>query len=1363
MKKLIFLIFLTSLLLSNTIYIKYKENTPKSSIKLNILQKKLAKQNKTFKFRSLTEIFNIEDSLLSQIYLVESNITFSDSLQSIIKQDENIEYVYVSQKLTIDNIQIKSPNDPYFPKQWYYNKIKALDALSFASQDTILIGIIDTGIDFNHPDLFKSIYYNHGEIGLDSQGKDKRSNGIDDDGNGFIDDYFGYDFVNRYKVTNDTNDFGIRDNFPMDEHGHGTSVAGVIAATMNNFKGIAGINPYAKLLNLRAFDKKGNANEDDVVAAIIYAVKMGCKVINMSFGDDKYSLLLRDIIKFAYQKGVILVASAGNTSSVYPHYPSSFQEVISVGASDENDNLASFSNYGYPIDLLAPGTNIYTTTLNKQYDYMNGTSFAAPIVSAVVGLLKAKFPNLTPNEIKNILKITADDIGIPGTDYKTGAGQINALNALKYNPSGVFEIISPKQDFTYSNDTILISYSIFYPSYNTHSIYLGVGENPQNWLPIIINKQQQGFNIQQKLSTKELIDTSYTLKFIINTATSTFENYVNFNISKNKIKITPLFIAPINSGSNIGFAISAYTNKKAIIKVYYRKKFQQSFNSIVLTPYNNLSFKQNLHFGKIIDNNFSNSSIEIYFEATDENQSYINDNNGKFFTINLPDREFPKQANTVLNLPFEGFYSTPIIFQNEKIYIGYSGNTSYFFKLNNSTLSILDSLPLKINVIDDLDNDGKLEIIGRNSTAFLIFKQFDPTKLKFYKFYEDINSYFPAAIIDINNDKSKEIFMRTKDTLYSVFTLSNNGLQKIADLYNFSKPKFFTNTFRTPEIAIGDINNDGKYEIFAIDGDGDILCWQYDNSKFNKLFYYETQFYSQGNITIKDNKLVYITHTENSDVVPLYLLSTLEFIQPTKLQENIINIFYDENRDFLLNNDIGLKFINNYLSLSLPNEFYIFNKSIIENTAPLTSTYDIVSNEYDNIFQNNNTTNNLLYFNNINNGKFYLFEDNNTLQFTENFNKTTYLKKIDLDKYQITDIQITQLNDTLINLTWQPLTDSIYIFKSYDQKNWQIIQLSNTNNYDDTVKNKTIYYSISTSKYLQTIHQITLLPPTLITRINTETTGTLFIEFNNPIDIQNINIDNIILNDANIKISSIAKANNKTLIINFIKYQPNVNYQIIKLDIIDVNSRKYTFNNINFNFPKEPIKNVKFYSTQTKIISDYIVEIKFNKAIDILKTEKNININFIPSNTVDAINIKDSSLTINVKGKPLSVVGLNTKIIINGLISIDNDTLSTYANQIYLSPTYDKSKDIVVFPNPVITKKHNKLVFSNLPDGYIIYILGIDGSLQQTLEGKSSYLEWDLKNKENHSINTGIYIYKIYSNNSLSNNELKTGKIAIIK
>ena len=312
---IIFLIINSSYFSAQTTYfIKYKENISFSEIEEKVQQDQ---------FIPAGTQFQVQAALKSVDYLAKGIAKSNDVLGRIIKitfaddvdegtflqlqsLDDKIEYV---QKATTYQMNYV-PDDSLVSQQWALSKIQAFDAWDKTQgADSVLIGVIDTGIDYFHPDLQNKIWQNPGETG-----NGKESNGIDDDNNGFVDDYRGWDFTDRVGFPFDSTggDYLYWDNDPLDEQGHGTYISGIAAAQTNNFTGIAGAAPNIKLVNLRAFDPGGYGEEDDVAAAILYAVQMGVKVLNMSFGDYSFSFVLRDVVQFAYSKNMVLVGSAGN-------------------------------------------------------------------------------------------------------------------------------------------------------------------------------------------------------------------------------------------------------------------------------------------------------------------------------------------------------------------------------------------------------------------------------------------------------------------------------------------------------------------------------------------------------------------------------------------------------------------------------------------------------------------------------------------------------------------------------------------------------------------------------------------------------------------------------------------------------------------------------------------------------------------------------------------------------------------------------------------------------------------------------------------------------------------------------------------
>ncbi len=337
------------------------------------------------------------------------------------------------------------PNDIYYKNQWYLAKIKADSAWSKISKSPdIVIAVIDSGIQINHPDLKNNIWINRGEI---------RDNKIDDDNNGFIDDFNGWNFVSNIpdpspEFIDDWTEAGIS---------HGTMVAGVIAAQGNNRRGVAGVTWQANLMPLKVLNDRGDGKISNVVRAIDYAVNNGADIINLSFVSFTHSEAMQEAIRRANQSGVIVVAAAGNEKSggegydidktaIYPAcYDGQLigeNMVIGVAATDALDQKTNFSSYGFRyVDITAPGISFFNTITtgsdkydsDKSYDgYWSGTSMATPLVTGTIALIEQANPALSRQEVINILFASSDNISRLNPSYlgKLGNGRVNTDRAI---------------------------------------------------------------------------------------------------------------------------------------------------------------------------------------------------------------------------------------------------------------------------------------------------------------------------------------------------------------------------------------------------------------------------------------------------------------------------------------------------------------------------------------------------------------------------------------------------------------------------------------------------------------------------------------------------------------------------------------------------------------------------------------------------------------------------------------------------------------------------------------------------------------------------------------------------------------------
>lgn len=287
----------------------------------------------------------------------------------------------------------RTPDDTQYSSLWGMPMISAPSAWDITTgSSNVVVAVIDTGIEYTHPDLADNIATNPGEIA---------GNGVDDDNNGFIDDYYGYDFING-------------DSNPIDDHFHGTHCAGTVGAKGDNGRGVAGVAWSVKLLPVKVLDSYGSGSIAAVAAGMNYAVKRGVKIMSMSLGTSSYSSTIENAIITAKNAGVLVVAAAGNSAQntdMYPNYPSASAQpnVLAVAASNSSDGLAYFSNWGpTSVDLAAPGQTILSTYLSGQYAYASGTSMATPHVAGMAAMLLSVNPTLSYSQVKDILITTVD-------------------------------------------------------------------------------------------------------------------------------------------------------------------------------------------------------------------------------------------------------------------------------------------------------------------------------------------------------------------------------------------------------------------------------------------------------------------------------------------------------------------------------------------------------------------------------------------------------------------------------------------------------------------------------------------------------------------------------------------------------------------------------------------------------------------------------------------------------------------------------------------------------------------------------------------------------------------------------------------
>ena len=377
--------------------------------------------------------------------------------------------------------------------QWGVFAVDAPSAWSQTRGEGVVVAVVDTGVDLEHPDLAGNLWVNPGED-LNGNGRvdPGERNGIDDDANGFVDDLQGYDFQ-------------AEDADPTDENGHGTHVSGIVAARGGNGLGIAGVAPEATLLPVRVFPAFGSATTDVVWRGVLYALENGADVVNASFSCGlvcRSNPVAEDVLAVAAELGAVFVTSAGNAGAdVMLKSPERLRGSLVIGSIDPSDVLADSSSFGFLVDVVAPGVDVLSLAARAAPDFyasqrfvgsrylrLSGTSMAAPHASGVVALLRAADPSLTPEAIRGLLRGSARDLGEPGHDRRFGAGRASAIEALAGRPPidafASLEAPLPGATLSARGGTTPVIGALGGGAIRRAALELGRGADPDTWEPL---------------------------------------------------------------------------------------------------------------------------------------------------------------------------------------------------------------------------------------------------------------------------------------------------------------------------------------------------------------------------------------------------------------------------------------------------------------------------------------------------------------------------------------------------------------------------------------------------------------------------------------------------------------------------------------------------------------------------------------------------------------------------------------------------------------------------------------------------------------------------------------------------------------
>jgi subtilisin family serine protease len=1433
MKKiLLLLIFTCSFLLGsdlkaqefNSYIIQYKGTQNELINKISVngigITKAIAfAENKDFKDK-YSFLSNEQSSILQNFdnyYNIQvSNQSDLSKIISYLKNDKNFisitpNYIF---KIDTDNT---IPNDSLFQSQWY---LKAINADRLSQNYTgkgIIIGLIDTGIDFTHPDLENNLWVNTKED-INKNGKfdpwlatEIRNgitgdlNDIDDDKNGIIDDVIGYDFVDQSVVN--IGDYSNPDPIPEDQGEHGTLVAGVISAVRNNQIGIAGIASNSKILTAKAFDVTGNAESDDIARAILYAVMNGAKVLNFSFGEQNESPIVYDAIKFASSMGCVMIGSSGNNGWNFQHYPSDHPEVISVGGVDESLRISGKTNYGSMLDITAPSTNIMTTNVGGGYKFTAGTSLSAPMVTALAAMMLEKNPMMTPAAVRGTIQMAARREFSSTWSIYYGAGILDVNKTLESTGTSTFEITSPTHQLTINKDIeslIQINGTVASTLFDSYDIALGKDILPTSWVYESEKIKTQVLNGNlAKLNIKMLDEGVYTLSLRVykkNLNIIERRIYIRITSSKSKVQLTNFNQLDAYYNDKRVVVIGAVTDRKCNMLLKYSESGNP--NTKITRQFDLISNFHTIILGEEITPEVEYEAEAIFF--TNENDSIFHKfkftrKNDIFLTTNLVRKSYSIPRTYLLNKVSDLYGNGQkhlAVNDLSNLFIG----DSRIYEFDNNKFSLKDTsaegwIPAGIG---DSNGDGIPEIFG-TADGMSTIKQSKSTGESPYSkelFRSAIDSTFWAEkIFDLDDDGIDEIIGYKYDgqfrNYYAVYKFINGKYQLIT---RAELPDLFKDYSLTRGSAIADFDGDGKYELVFANTRGNLFIYEFRDNKLN-FEYLDTEPKSSSVQFIEspdtdgDGKPEIMhayagsvkLYKQNEVGTPLWSVRLIKSTAKdtytnTVWNEDVYGVRLGATRQGVFYRNGSAKGDldgdgKDEIILSLFPNLYVWTYDTQTNGMKpfwyYPSTFSNSAVVYD--FDGNGT--NEIGISTFSNTSFFEFDKNfagpGAPKNFDGWAKSTtsaYFKwdsVANAKEYALFLVDRTKNPPQAIEQARTSETELLLTNMKSNQY-YEFVLASFNKDLKDNFSDFTEIVEIYTNPLTKVESVSKVSNENLILKFKGKLKGnfilpelfTIFDTSNNPV--------------TTVKSAVIISEN--TVLISYNNTIPAGNYLLKILPFRDYygNYTEEEFKNF------EVIINQKedeIYLLSLEVLSETLLRLRFSEKVFELTAEDTLNYRMSPIGRVinaelDQTDHQNVLLNLSQEIRKDGSRGKNYSITVTFMVSDSMKLMTTGSgNTLGFVLSNESLREIYVYPNPIRKSQEPEIYFANLTNRATVTIMTSDGAeiITLTESDGNGGVEWNGRDKQGNYLPTGVYLYKVSGTNSKGTNVFEeTSKFVII-
>ncbi len=1334
-------------------------------------------------YLDLTSSENIEPviynskSVLTEWYVIRSDQVIEQKLASL----QTMGKIQVYQENHVLRVFSSPPGDSLYDQQWYHTQVAGAAAWKYYQPQTeVILAIIDTGIDYLHPDLQGSLWVNtHEDLNGNGILDPQDLNGIDDDNNGYIDDVQGWDFTDapRYR---DLGDYRDPDNDPMDEYynGHGTQIAGIIAAQTNNGIGISGLVPGVQIMNLRAGTAQGYLEEDDVAKAIVYAVENGARIINMSFGDVVVSPFLADAIRFAYSGGVVLVASAGNSGTNEIHYPAGFAETISVGATKETDALAEFSSWGPTLDLVAPGVNIVSTALNESYNSVNGTSFSAPIVSAGAAILLAENPALNQDHIRNLLKTNCIDLGEKGWDEMYGSGRIDLKRVAQNERQSSLMIHEPLSGSSTAARTISVIVSARDQDLQYLQLDMGIGPDPDEWKTLVSDHRYQIISdTLMILDLTNVDDTFMTLRLSVTTLKGQNYEYRSiFEIDRLAPSFSDLKIHKLVNENRNAALIEFTANEITTGELYYR---QQSSSGPF--QFKSLAYATTDH-RILMDAPDITGDLEFYVVLRDRaGLVTIADNDGDFYKTSIdgklindsPVQKMPWQIPSGHALPEvtdfdqDGWGEIVISVYDEQGNYGplqvYEFDGDGFQKIYESDFP---SIPRSYG---DPDNDGKMELlVGYGSVSRLLeVSGINPLTMQIIR--QD-TGYWASNIDDCDSDGKYELIMRYEKT-YRI--LENTGDNQYSEVFVFENPSSGNNSLGSPATHIIDLDGDGYKEFIFGDYDGDVVI--FENTGNNAFEWRHTERLSFNDAT---NYMITGTYDQNENPILIAGTHTDENInyehefdarywQFRVLKSNSDNT-YQNLQDFSIYDYTDLRLFDSGFSAGVLQPFG--SNSFILAPAPNLYVCQFLDGLLTPVWHTGDVQTNTIIINDFDQDGVNEFYYNNGDYFAG------YVLSEGNRPVPPGNFSAVPLDSSKVELTWYTSVDhdKYIIYKGLSETELTVWDSTGTgSSYIDSlvIKDSTYFYAVqvidnSFEISESALSRIQFARPNsapVIDSVIVVNENQIRIFFDEYMDVGSFKPENFLLKPGNKYAgSAISADNSRACILSYTeKFIDQTLYQLKLTSVTDIDRTNIDDRYSTIEFYYQDMGDVP-YIEKWNYSGFKTVDVSFNMPMDTVTIFNLENYQVLPEGNVTQVTVMDSEyryFRIHMSAEAFTgASGVSSYLEMNNLKSIQGRLFSA-GSRISLVRPVQNIDNMYVYPQPARVSQ-DWLGFANVTSAARVDIFDLHGRKIKSLHESDGNggIRWDLTNERGEKIAAGIYFF-----HARSGDNTKTGKFSIIR